>query len=69
MAGGADVRGWFHWSLVDNFEWSSGYAPRFGLYAYDQRTLRRTARPSAALVRRIMGRDRIPASVLRRYPS
>ncbi|HSD76071.1 MAG TPA: glycoside hydrolase family 1 protein [Solirubrobacteraceae bacterium] len=67
IAGGARVRGWFHWSLTDNFEWASGYAPRFGLYAYDPATLRRTARPSAALVRRIFGAGRLAGSELRRY--
>ncbi len=49
IANGADVRGYFHWSLTDNFEWAEGYRARFGLYAYDPVTLRRTARPSAAL--------------------
>ena len=63
----ADVRGWFHWSLVDNFEWASGYRPRFGLWSYDPRTLRRTARPSAALVRGIFGANRLRPAVLERY--
>ena len=44
---GADVRGYFHWSLIDNFEWSYGWAPKFGLYAVDRHTFARTARPSA----------------------
>ena len=56
----ADVRGYFHWSLVDNFEWAVGYAQRFGLYTFDPRTLRRTARPSASLFARIARTDRIP---------
>jgi beta-galactosidase len=63
----ADVRGWFHWSLVDNFEWASGYRPRFGLWSYDPRTLRRTARPSAVLVRGIFGANRLRPRVLERY--
>jgi beta-galactosidase len=49
----ARVRGYLYWSLVDNFEWAHGYAPKFGLYAFDPRTLARTPRPSAALLRRI----------------
>lgn len=46
---GADVRGYFHWTLVDNFEWAEGFSTRFGLYALDVPTQRRTARPSAEL--------------------
>jgi beta-glucosidase len=39
---GADVRGAFHWSLMDNFEWAEGYGWRFGLYRLDLKTLART---------------------------
>ncbi|MCM0605811.1 MAG: glycoside hydrolase family 1 protein [Xanthomonadaceae bacterium] len=46
---GADVRGYFHWSLSDNFEWSLGFAPRFGLYAMNYETQERTLRPSGQL--------------------
>lgn len=46
---GCDVRGYFHWTLVDNFEWAEGWGLRFGLYALDPTTQERTARPSAHL--------------------
>ena len=44
---GIPVRGYFHWSLLDNFEWAEGFAPRFGLYRVDYATLQRTATPGA----------------------
>ena len=44
---GVDVRGYFHWSLMDNFEWEKGYDPRFGLVEIDYQTFRRIPRPSA----------------------
>ena len=47
MDEGVDVRGYLHWSLLDNFEWAEGYWPRFGLIAVDRSTLTRTIRPSA----------------------
>ncbi len=47
MAEGADVRGYFYWSLLDNFEWASGFWPRFGLVEVDYKTLERKIRPSA----------------------
>ncbi|MGH3676338.1 MAG: glycoside hydrolase family 1 protein [Mycobacterium sp.] len=47
IAGGLDVRGYLHWSLVDNFEWFNGYRGHFGLLGNDRRTQRRWIRPSA----------------------
>lgn len=53
MAAGADVRGYLHWSLLDNFEWSLGYRPRFGLVHVDYPTGRRTVKDSGRLYARI----------------
>ncbi len=47
IAAGADVRGYFYWSLLDNFEWDKGYWLRFGLIQVDYATQARTIRPSA----------------------
>ena len=46
IAAGADVRGYFVWSLLDNFEWGSGYGPRFGLVYVDYPTQRRIPKAS-----------------------
>lgn len=43
---GVDVRGYFHWSILDNFEWAEGYALRFGLVYLDYQTLRRVPKES-----------------------
>jgi len=50
---GVPVAGYFHWSLVDNYEWLEGYAPKFGLYEVDRTTMNRTARPSVDTFRRL----------------
>jgi beta-glucosidase len=44
---GIDVRGYFQWSLLDNFEWTFGYRPKFGIVAVDRTTFERTPKPSA----------------------
>lgn len=44
---GVDVRGYLHWSLLDNFEWEKGFRPRFGLIEIDYKTMERRPRPSA----------------------
>ena len=51
IAEGADVRGYFYWSLMDNFEWAEGYARHFGLVAVDRSTLERQPRPTAFVYR------------------
>jgi beta-glucosidase len=47
LGDGVDVRGYFYWSLFDNFEWALGYRPTFGLVAVDRATQERTPKPSA----------------------
>jgi beta-glucosidase len=50
---GVDVRGYFHWTNMDNFEWALGYTARFGLIEVDRKTLERTIKPSGRLYARI----------------
>jgi beta-glucosidase len=58
IAAGADVRGHFVWSLLDNFEWAAGYAKRFGLVHVDYTTLERTPKASFFWYRDTIARSR-----------
>ena len=59
MRNGADVRGYLHWSALDNYEWGS-YRPTFGLIAVDPRTFARTPKPSARWLGALAGERHLP---------
>ncbi|MGZ3715338.1 MAG: glycoside hydrolase family 1 protein [Ktedonobacterales bacterium] len=64
---GLDVRGYYHWSLVDNFEWVDGWSINFGLIALDPLTQKRTLRPSAELYGRICRANALSPDILDQY--
>ncbi|MBL8605789.1 MAG: glycoside hydrolase family 1 protein, partial [Myxococcales bacterium] len=66
---GADVRGYFHWSLLDNFEWASGFCPRFGLATYDPVTKKRTLRPSGATYKSLIRAGKVTRADIDRTPA
>ncbi|MFD1786156.1 family 1 glycosylhydrolase [Sphingomonas floccifaciens] len=57
MDDGVPVLGYLHWSLLDNYEWIFGYKPKFGLFAVDRTTFKRTPKPSATLLGAIARRN------------
>ncbi len=67
IAEGVDVRGYYHWSFIDNFEWAEGWALRFGLVALDEVTGARTPRPSAHLYSQIIRANAITREMVEAY--
>lgn len=61
------VKGYFHWTLVDNFEWERGWTKRFGLWALDEETQKRTKRPSADLYAEICKENGISSEMVQKY--
>jgi beta-glucosidase len=62
VAAGADVRGYVHWSLLDNFEWAHGFEPRFGLYRVDRTTQARTLTTGGERFQAIVAANRLVGS-------
>ncbi len=62
---GVPVKGFFYWSLLDNFEWHRGFDPRFGLIEVDYKTQKRTPRPSANVYKTIIEHNGIPHDLLK----
>ena len=58
MDQGVNVQGYFLWSLLDNFEWNSGYARRFGIVHVDYATQQRTPKASALWYRDLVAAER-----------
>ncbi len=70
IAQGVDVRGYFHWATIDNFEWTSGFCPRFGLFHvdYTDPARARAARPSALVYQQIIDENQVTDALLSAQP-
>jgi len=67
MNGNAIVEGYFHWSLVDNFEWERGWTQRFGLWGLDVESQARIRRPSVDMYAEICGLNGISSEIVEKY--
>jgi beta-glucosidase len=61
------VKGYFHWSLVDNFEWERGWTQRFGLWGLDVETQKRIKRPSVDLYTEICKENGLSSEMVQKY--
>jgi beta-glucosidase len=61
------VKGYFHWTLVDNFEWERGWTQRFGLWGLDVETQKRIKRPSADLYGEICKENGLSSEMIQKY--
>jgi beta-glucosidase len=61
------IKGYFHWTLVDNFEWDQGWTLRFGLWALDENTQKRTKRRSAELYAEICKENGLTSEMVQNY--
>jgi beta-glucosidase len=61
------VKGYFHWSLTDNFEWTHGWTRKFGLWALDPASQKRTRRRSAELYEQICRTNSLSSEMVARY--
>lgn len=62
---GVNIKGFFYWSLIDNFEWDKGFAARFGLIEINYENQKRTIRPSAYVYSEIIKQNGIPHELLK----
>ena len=61
------IKGYFHWSLVDNFEWERGWTQRFGLWGLDVETQKRIRRPSVDLYAEICKENGLSSEMVQKY--
>ena len=64
IADGANVQGYFHWALTDNYEWGNGFSKRFGLIGVDLKTKERELRPSSLVMKHIIENRGVPKDMM-----
>ncbi len=67
IADGADVRGYFYWSLIDNYEWNHGFGMKFGAFAYDVETKERSLKKLGEVYGSIAGANRLLPAVVAEF--